>query len=269
MSAIPLDLHQNDLQGKPVHCDQYMIQFLIFNMIQKILYCFRFCLICGCCNSINPCLSDETNNELEAKWAVKHYELDISYGWMIFRAAFLWSGKRHPAIKSLSLTMEQQPFRVPEPHFKIHAPGDQFTFSHPVSETEYALTVQKLEQQTLSQNHVGSDRWLYPTHFITMSDTLSPKPDNDISIHDCADSDKPLEVVPATDSFTPEMQNDIACIDIIGGADEPTVILYSDSNQANLHVACSALHFKPVSDDTEWRIEFNIIRSSKKTFLLI
>lgn len=102
-----------------------------------------------------------------------------------------------------------------------------------------------------------------------MSYTLSPKPDNDISIHDCADSDKPLEVVPVTDSFTPEMQNDIACIDIIGGADEPTVILYSDSNQANLHIACSALHFKPVSDDTEWRIEFNIIRSSKKTFLLI
>ena len=233
----------------------------------------------SCSVVFNPCLSDETNNELEAKWAVKHYELDISYGWMIFRAAFrdyekilsafLWSGKRRPAIKSLSLTMEQQPFRVPGPHFKIHAPGDQFTFSHPVSETEYALTVQKLEQQTLSQNHVGSDRWLYPTHFITMSYTLSPEPDNDISIHDCADSDKPLEVVPATDSFTPEMQNDIACIDIIGGADEPTVILYSDSNQANLHVACSALHFKPVSDDTEWRIEFNIIRSSKKTFLLI
>ena len=223
----------------------------------------------SCSVVFNPCLSDETNNELEAKWAVKHYELDISYGWMIFRAAFLWSGKRRPAIKSLSLTMEQQPFRVPGPHFKIHAPGDQFTFSHPVSETEYALTVQKLEQQTLSQNHLGSDRWLYPTHFISMSYTLSPEPDNDISIHDCADSDKPLEVVPATDSFTPEMQNDIACIDIIGGADEPTVILYSDSNQANLHVACSALHFKPVSDDTEWRIEFNIIRSSKKTFLLI
>ena len=35
MGAIPLDLHQNDLQGKPVHSDQYMIQFLIFNMIQK------------------------------------------------------------------------------------------------------------------------------------------------------------------------------------------------------------------------------------------
>lgn len=42
----------------------------------------------SCSVVFNPCLSDETNNELEAKWAVKHYELDISYGWMIFRAAF-------------------------------------------------------------------------------------------------------------------------------------------------------------------------------------
>ena len=49
MSAIPLDFRQNDLQGKPVHCDQYMIQFLIPNMIQEVLYCFRFCLIGGCC----------------------------------------------------------------------------------------------------------------------------------------------------------------------------------------------------------------------------
>ncbi len=57
----------------------------------------------SCSAVFNPCLSDETNNELEAKWAVKHYELDISYGWMIFRAAFLWPDKRRPAIKSLSL----------------------------------------------------------------------------------------------------------------------------------------------------------------------
>lgn len=129
--------------------------------------------------------------------------------------------------------------------------------------------MQKLEQQTLSQNHVGSDRWLYPTHFATMSYTLSPELDNDISIHDCADSDKPVEIAPTTDSFSPEIQNDIACIDVIGGADEPTIILCDNSNQTNLHVACSALHFKPVSDDIEWLIEFNIIRFSKKTFLLI
>ena len=55
MSAIPLDLHQNDLKGKPVHGDQHMLQFLIFNTIQEVLYCFWFCLICGCCNSIKVC----------------------------------------------------------------------------------------------------------------------------------------------------------------------------------------------------------------------
>ena len=30
---------------------------------------------------------------------------------------FLWPDKRRPAIKSLSLTIEQQPFRMPGPHF--------------------------------------------------------------------------------------------------------------------------------------------------------
>lgn len=223
----------------------------------------------SCSVIFNPCLPDEINNELEAKWALKHYKLDMSYGWTLFRAAFLWPDKRRLEINSLSLTMEQQPFRIPGSHFKIHAPDDQFAFSHPVSEIEYTLTVQKLEQQTLSQNHIGSDRWFYPTHFTTMSYTLSPEPDNDISIHDCADSDKPVEIAPIADSFSPEVQNDIACIGIIGGADEPTVILCDDNNQANLHVTCSALHFKPVSDDIEWRIEFNIIRFSKKAFLLI
>ena len=55
MGAIPLDLHQNDLKGKPVHGDQHMIQFLILNTIQKVLYCFQFCLISGCCYGIQIC----------------------------------------------------------------------------------------------------------------------------------------------------------------------------------------------------------------------
>ena len=55
MSTISLDFHQNDLQGKSVHGDQHMIQFLILNTIQKVLYCFQFCLICGCCYGIQIC----------------------------------------------------------------------------------------------------------------------------------------------------------------------------------------------------------------------
>ena len=196
----------------------------------------------------------------------EYYNLDISYGWMIFRAAFPWTSQRRPEIKSLSLTMEQQSHRVPGPHFKTPAPGDSFSFSHPVSGTKYTLTIQELEQQTISQKRVGSDRWFYPTHFTAMSYTLSPKPDDDIFIRDCADGDKPLEIAPITNHFAPEAQNDIV---MIGGAYGATTILWDDSKQKNLHIACSALHFEPVSDDIEWWVEFNITHPLKKTFLLI
>lgn len=87
----------------------------------------------GCSVVFNPCLPDGVINEAEAKWALEHYDLDTSYGWMIFRAAFPWTSKRRPEIKALSLTMEQQSCRVPGPHFKAHAPGDSFSFLHPVS----------------------------------------------------------------------------------------------------------------------------------------
>lgn len=155
---------------------------------------------------------------------------------------------------------------IPGPHFKTPAPGDSFSFSHPVSGTKYTLTIQELEQQTISQKRVGSDRWFYPTHFTAMSYTLSPKPDDDIFIRDCADGDKPLEIAPITNHFAPEAQNDIV---MIGGAYGATTILWDDSKQKNLHIACSALHFEPVSDDIEWWVEFNITHPLKKTFLLI
>ena len=101
-------------------------------------------------------------------------------------------------------------------HISRHPlPAICFLFSHPVSGTKYTLTIQELEQQTISQKRVGSDRWFYPTHFTAMSYTLSPKPDDDIFIRDCADGDKPLEIAPITNHFAPEAQNDIV---MIGGA---------------------------------------------------
>ena len=49
------------------------------------------------------------------------------------RDVFPWGTKHHPEINKLFLTMEQQPGQVPGSHFKVHAPGDSFMFSHPVS----------------------------------------------------------------------------------------------------------------------------------------
>lgn len=223
----------------------------------------------GCSVVFNPCLPDGVINEAEAKWALEHYDLDTSYGWMIFRAAFPWTSKRRPEIKALSLTMEQQSCRVPGPHFKVHAPGDSFSFLHPVSGKKYTLTVQELDQQTISEKRYGSDRWFYPTHFTAMSYTLSPEPDSDVTICDCAEGDKPLEIAPCSDRYAPEARNDIACIGIIGGADGPIAIVCGDSSKEKLHAVCSSLHFEPVEGDIEWRIVFNIKSSNEMSLGLI
>lgn len=219
----------------------------------------------GCAVTFNPCLPDGIIQE-SAKWAVDHYGLDTSYGWVICRNAFPWVTKRRPEIKSLSLTMEQQPDRVPGPHFSVHAPGDNFTFTHPISGTAYTLTVQELEQQILPKNSFGSDRYFYPTHFTAMSYTLSPEPDERITISDCDEGDKPLEIAPSEGHFSP------ACtvsIGIIGGADGPTAIVFGRSSKGKLCTACSALHFEPVQDDVEWRVMFSLRQFEEKSFSLI
>lgn len=211
----------------------------------------------GCAVTYNPCLPDGTGIELEAKWVVEHYGLDTSYGWVIFRDAFPWVSKRRPEIRTLSLTMEQQPVSIPGPHFTVKAPGDSFRFVHPVSQTTYTLTVQELKQQTMPKNCFGSGRWLYPTQFTVMTYTITPEASERITVSDCAESDKPLEVTSAEDSFDPTVTGDTAIIGIIGGADGPTAIAFGGSSQGELCAACSALHFEPVQHDIEWRITFH------------
>ena len=178
----------------------------------------------GCAVSFNPCLPDGVINELEAKWAIDHYGLDSTYGWVICRDVFPWGTKHHPEINKLFLTMEQQPGQVPGSHFKVHAPGDSFMFSHPVSGITHTLTVQEIEQQTVPQNSFGSDRWIYPTHYIAMSYTLTPEPMENISVFDCDEGDRPIEVTPDDHSFRPVGSSSCFVVGVIGGADGPTSI---------------------------------------------
>ena len=225
----------------------------------------------GCAVFFNPCLPDGMVNELEAKRALEHYRLDASYGWMIFRAAFPWAGKRRTEIKSLSLTMEPQPRRVPGPHFKLHVPGDSVAFCHPVNGTEYTLTVQELEPQTISENFAGpaGSDWVYPTHFTALSYTLSPEAGDAVFICDCAAGDKPFKKASAPDRFAPQVQGDAACIGVIGGTDGPTAIMCGSRAPKDVHTACSSLHFEPTAGDIEWRVEFQLTQFLKETFLLV
>lgn len=207
----------------------------------------------GCAVGFSPCQTEETD-EAEAEWAVSHYGLDPSCGWGIFRYAFLWGSKRRPEIKTLSLSMKQRPEQIPGPHFKIRAPGDSFSFIHPVRGTKYTLTVQKLEQQVMPQDCFGDERWIYPTHFAVMSYTLLPAAKERITVSDSSEGDQPVERKKAEDPFAPAAGKRAVCV--IGGADGPTAVALGGSSQEKLCAAYSALYFEPVRHEMEWRITF-------------
>ena len=61
-----------------------------------------------------------------------------------------------------------------------------------------------------------------------------------------------------------------ACdVGIIGGADGPTAIVVGDRSENKLHAAFSSLHFEPVADDIEWRVEFSIKQFEEASFVLL
>ena len=209
----------------------------------------------GCAVTYDPCLPEDAVNDPEANYVVGHYGLDAAYGWVIYRYSFPWEYKRRPDIRTLSLTLGQQPVSLPGPHFTAKARGDAFSFVHPLSRTEYTLTVQELERQTLPQNAFPSNRLQYPAHFTAMSYTLLPETLEHIALIDCGEGDHPLEIAPADAPFAPTAAN-AASVCIIGGADGPTAISLGQSSRGSLHTACSSLHFEPVRQDVEWRIVF-------------
>ncbi len=215
----------------------------------------------------NPCVPAGFTMELEAKWAVDHYGLDESCGWVVCRNAFPWGGRR-PAIKTLRLTMEQQPVRVPGPHFTAHKVGDRFRLAHPVSGKIYDLTVEELEKQTISAKSFGSDRWFYPTNTVAMVYTLSPEPEERVLICDCAEGDQPLEIGPQ-DPAGPTATASAAVIGFISGADGPTAVFPGGSPGEKRRAAFSSLHFEQLQGDVEWRADFLVRQFEEASFTLL
>lgn len=102
-----------------------------------------------------------------------------------------------------------------------------------------------------------------------MTYTITPEASEQITVSDCAESDKPLEVMPAEDFFEPAVSGDTVCIGMIGGADGPTTIAFGEISPGKTCAACSSLHFEPVQHDIEWRITFHEKRYIDCSILLM
>lgn len=218
----------------------------------------------GCGVSWNPCFQE--GNDLAAKSVIQHYGLDPTNGWAVWRAAFPWMKKRKLLIKTLSVTLLQEPVAVLGPHFRASTTGERFDFAHPTTGIQHTLTVQDYERQNLSPEHFGCQNQEFPMHFIVMTYTLTPDlPESALMVTDCVRSDRPRQ----KDGGLNEPQADnSACIGIIGGANGQAAIQISRSGESECRTACSALHFEPV-DEVEWRIVFYEKRRNDVTAVLI
>ena len=111
---------------------------------------------------------------------------------------------------------------------------------------------------------------VYEPYKIKVFNTINfSKSMENISVFDCDEGDRPIEVTPDDHSFRPVGSSSCFVVGVIGGADGPTAVIYGTNSQEKLHAACSALHFEPVGDDVEWRIVFNVTQFDKETFPII
>lgn len=195
----------------------------------------------------------EDGRDEYAREIVTRYGLDESACWTLHRLSFPWVTKRRCALRDLSLSMEHRPQTVPGEAFSLHAAGDTATLTSPVTGHSYTLTVHELEAQTLPPRAFLGDDFDCPTHFTAMTYTLSPEPDEPVSIVDAGEGDRPRRKTrPAANA--PTQRCDAAAIGVIGGADGPVAMAVGGVG-ATQRAACSALRFSPPKR-ARWRADW-------------
>ena len=200
------------------------------------------------------CLPDGVKNESESKEIIRHYGLDERKVWSFHRWSFLWSSKRKPEIKSISLKLERDPVTIQGVHFKNPSVGDVISFVHPISDAEHKLTVLAYEKQEFPRQGFQHEEYEFPTLHTAMTYTLEPElPGRNFQVRDCLQNEQPKRK--PRSQFEPQANYDACAIAIIGGADGPTAFFVSAGQNLKQHCALSALRFE-YADDIEWKIVF-------------
>lgn len=205
----------------------------------------------------NPCLIDGYHNNFESELIREHYNCDKDTGWCFIRCSFHWATRNKPTIRSLSITLEQELRTIPGPHFTIGEVGQKISLVHPVTKKEHILTVIECSKERLPETHFSNEEYEFPCHYEYMTYTIEPEITERLIIQDCSRGDSPIRR--PLDINKPSYSG-IAAVGIIGCADGPTSILIgkNQSTQSNLHVANSSFYFKPVQQQVEWRISFQV-----------
>lgn len=215
-------------------------------------------------NSSGICYIPGEDNDREAMRIIEHYHLDPSFAWSFSRVCFPWATGRRPEIKSLELTMTQEPVRVPGEIFEVTGPGEQIDLKIP--ENPFTLTVKDYEPQVLDASMLSPDNMEYPTCYTMMTYTLSPKPEEgQLYIQDLSECDQPRPKETEPSEFG---SCEVAAIAIIGGADGPTAICVGAPETEHEFSTCSAPHLEP-AERIQWYAILHVTKYETSTVTLI
>ena len=207
--------------------------------------------------------------DMDAVWTAEHYGLELSCGWTISRYAFPWPGRRPKEIRSLSLSMTQEPVRISGPRFAVRSPGCTVSLALPEG-TECTLTVLSCEPETIPLPPSAQERWIFPPRCLTLRYTLTPaQPAGSVFLRDACPGDSPVpclrdsgEDAPGASAseyaFLPEA-SPAAAIGVIGGADGPNAVFVSAGTggpeRHDVLAACSSLYYE-LPERIEWQAVF-------------
>ena len=204
---------------------------------------------------------------LECKWVLQHYELDLDSAWQINRIRFFWPVCGKMDINKMSITMIQDQISVSGTRFRTPDCGNCVVMAHPQTEKEYILHIDELKQEVADFSRLGDQEMEYPACYTQMQFRIQPDMSrNQFRIVDCAQSDQPRYrdencVVNGTVMMT---------VGIIGGASGPVTLISRHEGTATEtnHITSSALHFEPAKQ-IEWRIVFQEKPNADLTISLI
>ncbi len=203
-------------------------------------------------------LPDNTDDK-EALRLVKHYKLNQSSCWSIYRICFPCYTKSN--VTTLAIQIKAPYDFVTASKFSIAA-GEKTTIIHPVTKKEYLLEAVSLTDEVF---RFSNSSHTMPQHYKMLRYTLTPEPPSmDYIVRDVLNSDP---IIPQNQiyEFLPDASQSLA---IIGGADGPSVLFaICETKDKRIHTVCSALHFEP-KENVKWKFAFTIKIQEDKTITI-
>lgn len=200
---------------------------------------------CGLC-WIPKELIEERPAMPDGEKILNHYGMDLSKVYRIDRTFYQWATKRKPKIQTISMKLCPDAKSIPGIHFQVTGPGQKLTFFHPVTGTEYTITVRNYGWQQINMGEKDS-RWVYPEHCAVLEYEIDPvlTPDK-LAVLDCQEGDRPY--LKPENQFEPAASG-CSAIAVIGGG-----VRICQSGGA-VRYASSGLYFEP-QKEIEWRLSF-------------